>query len=98
MQKGGLGSKVELKEEPVEKDEFRQVKVLYVQLDGFKKIEFSKEVDKIKNIMAIVYLLGLEVYNDLGYWPCMIPVYNFDKTFKFVKKGRSKNEEISNLY
>ena len=36
-----------------------KVNVLYIQLEAFQKIEFPKDVQKIKNTMAIIYLLGV---------------------------------------
>ena len=98
-QKDETNSKREVKEElSPAKQEIRNLNVLYVQIQAFKTLEIPKDVEKIKSIMAIAYLLGLEVHRDVGVWPNLIPVYNSDGVFRFIKKGKGRNEEVASLF
>ena len=48
--------------------------------------------------MAIVYLLAMAVHKDMGFWPSMIPVKNAEGHYKFIKKGKTRNEELVKLF
>ena len=72
--------------------------VLYVQLESFTTIRIPNEIEKIKLQMCIIYLLAQAVYRDSGIWPFMIPVATAEGVYKFVKKGKSRNEELVRLF
>jgi hypothetical protein len=75
-----------------------KVKVVYVQLEKFEVMRFPKEVLEVKAMMAVVYLLAQAVHVACEVLPAMIPVTTTDDCPRFVKKGSSRNHELSSLF
>jgi hypothetical protein len=48
--------------------------------------------------MGLIYLLASKVYEQFKVWPKMIPVITDSKKYKFIKKGKSINRELLDLF
>ena len=71
--------------------------VIYVQLEAFSLVEPPKSIIEIKIFMGVIYLLASRIHAQMDIWPCMIPVLNAEGKYKFLKRGRSRNEELKKL-